>query len=199
MPALSAGRTRWTAAGNAKPMHYLRTAAASLLLGFAAVALPAQSAVYKVGDRGPAGGIVFYDKGGFADGWRYLEAATEDMVGLIQWSDKFIDTETGTALGSGRANTAAISSVQEAGTYAAQLCRDLVIGGFHDWFLPSKDELDLMYRNISKAGLGDFSVADYWSSSQLNSVAAWSQNFNSGYQLYNIKTSGFRVRAVRAF
>ena len=34
---------------------------------------------YKVGDEGPAGGIIFYDKGEYSDGWRYLEAAPADV------------------------------------------------------------------------------------------------------------------------
>lgn len=34
---------------------------------------------YSVGDRGPAGGYVFYDKGNYSDGWRYLEAAPADI------------------------------------------------------------------------------------------------------------------------
>ena len=34
---------------------------------------------YKVGDIGPAGGYIFYDRGYYQDGWRYLEAAPADM------------------------------------------------------------------------------------------------------------------------
>ena len=35
---------------------------------------------YKIGDEGPAGGVIFYDKGEYSDGWRYLEAAPADLV-----------------------------------------------------------------------------------------------------------------------
>ena len=34
---------------------------------------------YTIGDTGPAGGIIFYDKGNKTDGWRYLEAAPADL------------------------------------------------------------------------------------------------------------------------
>ena len=34
---------------------------------------------YKVGDIGPAGGYIFYDRGYYENGWRYLEAAPADM------------------------------------------------------------------------------------------------------------------------
>jgi len=69
---------------------------------------------------------------------------------------KRIDIKTGTAVGTGRANTAAIIAAQGRGSYAAQVCDDLVSGSFDDWFLPSKDELDLMYKNLKKAGIGGF-------------------------------------------
>ena len=34
---------------------------------------------YQVGDIGPAGGYIFYDRGYYENGWRYLEAAPADM------------------------------------------------------------------------------------------------------------------------
>lgn len=45
---------------------------------------------YLIGDTGPAGGIVFYDKGDYSDGWRYLETAAYGWYGgaadpLVQW------------------------------------------------------------------------------------------------------------------
>jgi len=40
--------------------------------------------IYKIGDRGPAGGFVFYDKGDYSDGWRYLEVAPNDL-GEAEW------------------------------------------------------------------------------------------------------------------
>jgi hypothetical protein len=154
---------------------------------------------FQVGDAGPAGGIVFYDKGNFIGGWRYLEAAPAD-IGPIQWAaGKSTHVETGAAVGSGKANTAAIVAAQGEGKYAAQLCQDLVSGGFDDWFLPSKDELNLMYKNLHKLGLGGFAPVSYWSSSQYSGSNAWNQMFTGGYQTNPLKIHAYSVRAIREF
>jgi hypothetical protein len=66
---------------------------------------------------------------------------------------------TSTAWGFGKANTQAIvrvlSDSGETGR-AAQICVNMGYGGFKDWFLPSKDELNLMYKNLKQKGLGGF-------------------------------------------
>ncbi|MDR1930387.1 MAG: hypothetical protein LBQ44_07125, partial [Treponema sp.] len=158
---------------------------------------------YKVGDFGPAGGLIFYDKGVFSDGWRYLEAAPVETEFRAQWgaSGKTIDG-TQANVGSGKRNTRIIvDKLNEWGESgrAAQLCGSLVSDGFSDWFLPGKDELDLMYKNLAKKGLGNFSSDDYWSSSEYSSGSAWDQRFSDGPQSGLNKTYTDSVRAVRAF
>jgi len=161
--------------------------------------------VYSIGDRGPAGGWIFYDKGSYADGWRYLEAAPSDQSGWVWYrllNDQYPDVKTGTAVGTGKANTAAIIAIQGPGDYAASFCMNLTINGYSDWFLPSKDELDLMYTNLKRVGLGGFGEGWLWSSSQdnISTKFAWVESFSSGDQ----NSSGFKsnqcaVRACRAF
>ncbi|MDR2731145.1 MAG: DUF1566 domain-containing protein [Treponema sp.] len=162
-----------------------------------------QSKTYKVGDTGPAGGIVFYDKGNDSDGWRYLEAAPAGAVFTAEWGAYGQDAAgTSAAVGTGRSNTeiiaAKLSSSKESGR-AAQVCSILNIKGFNDWFLPSKDELNLMYRNLKQKGLGNFNNDWYWSSSQAGDNGAWNQNFRNGYQEGNSKNTIGSVRAIRAF
>jgi len=164
-------------------------------------------------DIGPAGGYIFYDKGSYSDGWRYLEAAPAGN----EWRAKVwggYGTEvggTGTAVGTGASNTEKI--VAKFGNaepyernidYAAKLCADLVVTKdgvvYDDWFLPSKDELNLMYQNLKKNNLGGFSVDYYWSSSEYNAYIAWAQHFGNGPQYnYNRSYLAYRVRPVRAF
>jgi len=73
-------------------------------------------------------------------------------------------------------------------------------GGHDDWFLPSKDELNLMYQNLYRKSLGGFNWSFYWSSSENDANYAWSQNFYSGSQLiYSRSNRDGRVRPVRAF
>ena len=111
------------------------------------------------------------------------------------------------AVGTGKANTAAIVSVYgdsepfEGRTeYAAKLCYELVLGGKDDWFLPSRNELDRMYANLHLSELGEFDAWSYLSSSEVDSALVWRQDFASGAQTSNAKGSTFdRIRAVRAF
>jgi TolB-like protein len=159
--------------------------------------------VYKVGDRGPAGGWIFYDKGVFSNGWRYLEAAPVETEFTAGWGADGKDVSGTTAVtGSGKRNTQliieALRQLGEGGR-AAQLCAGLDFDGYKDWFLPSKDELNLMYRNLKQKGLGGFSAAFYWSSSQGGSNDAWLQHFGDGSQGTNDKYDTYSVRAVRAF
>ena len=150
------------------------------------------------------GGIVAYifqsgDPGYVADEQHGLIAATADQSTGIQWyNGSYVATgATGTAIGTGQANTTAIVIVQGAGSYAAQLCNDLTEGGYNDWFLPSKDELNKLY--INKVAIGGFAADYYWSSSEGSAVIAWAQGFSSGGQGNYYKDGAARVRAVRAF
>ena len=157
---------------------------------------------YSIGGTGPAGGIIFYDKGSYSDGWRYLEAAPSDQSTGIQWynGSNILIGVAATAIGTGAANTAAIVGSQGAGSYAAELCADLTLGGYSDWFLPSKDELGQMYVNLEDKGLGGFSSAIYWSSSEIDAMQVWGQAFDNGGQCNPYKSEdGFWVRAARAF
>ena len=164
--------------------------------GWSAVA-SIQIVVYFVGDTGPAGGIIFYYKGSYSDGWRYLEAAPSDQ-GRVEWGGYQTSVGgTGTAIGSGKSNTEKIVNKLGSGNYAARLCYDFELGGYDDWFLPSKDELNELYKQ--KDTVGDFASSYYWSSSELSSSLAWRQGFPNGSQYYYGKYGDNYVRAVRAF
>ncbi|SDC88360.1 Protein of unknown function [Algoriphagus faecimaris] len=158
------------------------------------------------------GGIIAYilqegDPGYVAGEFHGLIAAPEDQSTGIQWYNGIFTATgaTGTALGTGQANTTAIVDAQGEGSYAAQLCNDLVLDGYDDWYLPSKDELNLMYQNIGQGnalGLGNvggFARAFYCSSSETNVDLTWAQDFFLGLQFNLAKDATGRVRAIRAF
>jgi hypothetical protein len=168
-------------------------------LGAAPYRPAAESArVYKIGDRGPAGGVVFYDKGAYSFGWRYLEAAREDQSEGARWDDRGrLAGSSATGIGAGMANTRAIVTAQGKAGFAAQLCDDLELGGFDDWYLPSKGELNEM--NERKREIGGFAPAWYWSSSEYGQGAAWAHNVFDGNQIAIEKNTNARVRAIRAF
>jgi len=160
---------------------------------------------YALRDIGPAGGLIFYVKeGGYSDGWMYLEAASCDISSGISWGcyGTSIPGADGTAVGTGKQNT--IDIVAECATVdiAAELSATLNWGGYSDWFLPSKDELNLMYVNLKVYGVGDFADAYYWSSSQYYphfAQYAWTQYFSNGVQSSHKKNTSLRARAIRAF
>ena len=170
---------------------------------FAAAAF-AQNKNYNIGDKGPAGGIVFYDKGEVSDGWRYLEAApaeTEFQAQCGTYGQTVAGTKT--EIGFGKQNTAVmVKKLQELGESdcASQLCASLNHGGFKDWFMPSKDELDLMFKTLKENGLGNFKSGKdvYLSSSKAPNKNTWGQVFNNGFQSA-YKAGAYNVRAIRAF
>ena len=96
-----------------------------------------------------------------------------------------------------------ISNCQQAGI-AARICGDLVLGGYSDWFLPSRDELWKMYLN--KFTIGGFANDYYWSSSEhddydywFDGIYAWWVRFNTGEQGWGDKNAPDYVRAARYF
>jgi len=148
-------------------------------------------------------GIIFYDRGFIADGWRYLEAApVETEVTVAKWGTyKKNVPGTGAVIGSGKRNTQFIidklKQLNESGC-AAQLCESLNFNGYKNWFLPGKEELDLMYKNLKQKGLGGFSINWYWSSSQGDKHYVGKQRFSDGREGYYGKGGYGSVRAVRA-
>ena len=179
--------------------------------GFTISGTPQMAVVYRAPYIGMAyqGGVIAYilqsvDPGYVSGETHGLIASTADLSNGIQWYNGRYTTTgaTGTALGTGQANTTAIVSNQGAGSYAAQLCNDYTnadtgTGVYSDWYLPSKDELNKLYQN--KTAVGGFAEFYYWSSSESYSNNAWSQNFLNGYQHDSSKIVIKRVRAVRAF
>jgi len=171
-----------------------------LFLLFVCTGLSAQQQ-YRIGDTGPAGGIVFYDKGFASDGWRYLEAAPAGTEAEAVWGPNTDVAGTGTAVGSGRRNTRLIVAASGESESAARLCANLNINGYNDWFLPSIEELDLMYENLKHRGLGAFKDGFYWSSSQDagNYYLALTRLFSDGKQYIGYKDYVNNLRAIRAF
>lgn len=147
-----------------------------------------------VGDTGPAGGTIIYDKGTESDGWRYLEVGTTDLPN-IEWIRDSSLQSTPIAGAIAPLDSNINNWTGEEATEAVAR-----IGTITDWYLPSKDELDLMYNNLKLAGLGNFSNSKYWSSSDTGADGkAWSQDFSSGDQTEELKTGLFKVRASRVF
>jgi len=160
------------------------------------------------------GGIVFYvaptprDLDGDGDDDLGLVCAVQDQSSEIQWGYGSFYTETSTWIGSGFSNTSIIISILDDTTtsYAASLARAYNGGGYTDWFLPSKDELNQIYQNKTNInttaaanGGSDFSTGCYWSSTSDGGSTAWIQCFNLGGQFQGYINTTKYVRAVRAF
>jgi hypothetical protein len=182
---------------------------------------------YALGDIGPGGGLVFLFSGGLTYEMAPKTWGGNETTG-IQWcSDTTNSVATGTAVGTGSANTTAMltsaSSFVACTSSAPNAVRANAGGGLTDWFLPSQDELNAMCyysRNLSASpdptvscyggsgttqntafagGSYGFASDYYWSSSEIGVYFAWSQEFDDGSQLADLKFYPVRVRPVRAF
>jgi uncharacterized protein len=164
---------------------------------------------YEPGDIGPAGGFIFYKNPNFAaDGWRYLEAAPVDQSAGAKWGcfRRALTGARGTAVGTGKKNSEEMLAACPERGAAADLCANYSLNGVGGWFLPSRDELALMYRILKAAGVADFrdegldDNCSYWSSSQVSADMAYHIDFpDAGRLHYDDKDFPRRVRAIRAF
>ncbi|MDR2865550.1 MAG: DUF4339 domain-containing protein [Spirochaetaceae bacterium] len=167
-----------------------------------------------VGDTGPAGGYIFYDKGNYSDGWRYLELSPPEAEFRSVWASSNIDTYNlvdgiSTEIGTGKKNTKLMMEVDKKETYEKRhiiksLCTRFKNKIYNDWFIPSKDEFSLCAdRKI--LGLNDFAFRVYWSSSDFGNNDAWHYGFyrkdywdddgwSAGY-----KNTENNIRPIRSF
>jgi hypothetical protein len=149
-----------------------------------------------------AGGKIAYilkpgDPGYNPDRIKGLIAAPADLGTAVWGCSGTTINGTSTALGTGAANTAAIVSGCNTAGIAARLCNNLTLNGYSDWYLPSKDELNMLYMNHHL--IGGFAADYYWSSSHNSPINAWLQTFGFGFQNNFSKNNICRVRAVRSF
>ena len=163
---------------------------------------------FMIGDAGPGGGVVFFDAGSVQPWGQYLEAGPQLVS--TEWCGENWESDiagTLTTIGTGAANTTLMSDACEAG--AAISVREFDGGGKTDWFLPSKDELNVLYEQrdiVGGFGVGNeaSSMDAYWSSSQSplrsENDVAWIHQFKDGLVDGEMcKCNIFGVRPVRAF
>ena len=146
------------------------------------------------------GGIIFWLDG---NGGGLISAPTDQSSGQEWGCDGTnITGAGGTAIGTGTQNTIDIINANctssDGSPIAADICANLTLGGYSDWFLPSKDELNEMYVNLHQQGLGGFANVLYWSSTEGSSTKAWIHSFTTGNVFNVVKDDYYDVRAVRA-
>ena len=178
----------------------------------------AASIYLRVGDVYQGGKVAYIlvngDPGYDATTQHGLIAATSDQSRSITW-DRLTGEfplyqgtnrgAIGTAIGTGFSNTSNIIASQGiiATNYAAGLARAYTGGGYTDWYLPSKDELNKLYLNrVAIGGFISNSSGLYWSSSEIQSYpyhSAWLQDFSNGGPLSFFKEFDVNIRAIRSF
>ena len=118
-----------------------------------------------------------------------------------------VNNATSLSIGRGYLNTLSIisqgnSNPSTSAATLAHLYSSTVSGiTLNDWYLPTKNELILLYSQISiVGGLRESLDSYYWSSSEsLNPSFAWVLDFNNGWQGTGGKSDAFYVRPIRAF
>jgi hypothetical protein len=157
------------------------------------------------------GGVIFHlwkDNAGVEHG---LIVDKTDLSTAQVWSSVTSTLIGPTAQSSwdGLSNSNAIVGQAGHTSSAAALCLNTTNGGQSDWYLPSIDELSLLWHsrfnvNKSLSTIGGATLlpisAYYWSSTESDVSNAWYFLFYSGYASSGYtKGNSYYVRAVRAF
>jgi len=165
------------------------------------------------------GGILAYvftanDAGYVAGETHGIIVATEDMATNPQWGCRGTEVGgTSREVGSGRTNTASVAAFHDNlpnyytnprqchnsndGSVAAKLAQDATIGGYNDWFIPTRGEALVLYEN--KDQIGGFTEENYWSSCESNRQNACAMSFVTGATFSANKDQRMKVRLIRYF
>jgi len=164
---------------------------------------------YTVGEAF-GGGIIFYVDG---TGKHGLIVAKEDCSSGVFWArnsgctcgDNYTTGASGTAIGTGLANTNLISSNCCAAPYAVATVLDYSADGYTDWFWPSQLEMNqIQVSGMVNKGIGISLGQDYWTSTEATGNTSNDHavmfNFNrSPNNASVLKNNERRVRAIRKF
>ena len=205
------------AVGTSSSVQFAHVATDSLnitnnVVGGGNITLSPNVSSYAIGDTGPAGGKIFItpSTSGNTTG-KYFEAApvaaqvlrkwatdTDPGIGLGNAETSVVGAD-GTDIGTGQQNTADIVAQvgNVAATSAAVYCDEYTYGGFSDWFLPSKDELNELY--VNQIIVGGFLSSYYSTSSEYSNDAFWFQSFIDGNPNTPYKNNAYYIRPVRSF
>ena len=173
--------------------------------------------LYSIGETGPRGGIIAYDKGEFSNGWQYIEVAENDL-NIEEWGcvNAEILAAQYTQIGTGHQNTIGITNYHDSlinyylnpticsdlnnGSLSAKTALNHTFNSENDWFIPSFDELETIYNNLSPLNIGNFEDAYYWSSSEYNISNAKCINFENGNANTILKNNQtVKTRLIRYF
>lgn len=145
------------------------------------------------------GGYVFYIDGTGKHGL----ICSPNFIAIVPWGNNGIWVATGTAIGTGYSNTVAIVTANgNSFNYAAKSCYDLVLNGYNDWYLPSKDELTQIGYVLYNSGIGNFGGNDIWTSSGDSWISDAKYIFFSPTSFYwgtTDKSTYMYVLAIRSF
>jgi len=154
-------------------------------------------ATYAVGDFVQGGLYTFTDSG-----YAYITAATDQSTSAPWGCQGTLISEglTPEAIGQGVINTASIVATCATAGIAARLADQLVLNGFSDWFLPSLEELGMMWTELASDGLGGFVNQSYWSSTQASATQAFTIDMSNGnFNQHNKSQTNRHTRAMRRF
>ena len=196
LAALTKGESHqtWTTTGINDPVLTGDTLVVTAQDGTTVVTYTITVETKAIGDSFLGGKIAYFLQAGdpgYAGIPHGIIAATSDQSTGMQWAITaywYTAVPGGTlnTIGSGSANTDKIIAQNSAGsTYAAGLARACADGGYHDWYLPSQNELNKLYLN--RVAIGNFTSHNYWSSSEFNTYFAQIQDFSDGNQPYTDK------------
>lgn len=163
----------------------------------------------KIGVISESGGLIFYDdeEDGIDDlpSIRYLEIAPMDFSTDLVWGDfeLTIDGADGTEIGTGYQNTLDVISDDETTDKAVDFCYNYSVTTngliYNNWYLPSINELKLIYTNLKFKDIGEIPSQWYWSSSESSSSKAYVVSFSGGGQYQNSKSVSNYVIPIRAY